>query len=317
MAHPAASASRTCPPSRRVLDWPAVSTPHLHPQFVAVLVRVWGCALLLFSAAAAGLAEPLRIVSLAPNLTELVCVLGLREHLVGRTSACDYPPDVSSVPVVGGFGRPNLEALLEQRPNLVLFSDAEKPGLLRWAENAGARVLRLPCTSWAEIETAARTIGQRAQVESEAEQWIENCSERWRALETETQARPHAPRVYVELWASPLTTVGRQSHLHELVTRAGGRNIAEDLRGAYPHVSAEWVIGQAPEAILLLRMQPDASGPNDLSRRPGWAAIPAVRDGHIIVDIDPDLLLRPGPRLLDGAEQLAEKLAAIHDAASR
>ncbi len=294
-----------------------MSPPRRHPSFRAFLLYVWIGATLLYFPSSAVLAEPPRIVSLAPNLTELVCVLGLRESLVGRTSACDYPPDIDSVPVVGGFGRPNLEALLEVGATLILFSDAEKPGLLRWAENAGARVLRLPCTTWQEIEEAARTIGQAAGVETEAEHWIKNSQARWAKLEAETQGRPHVPRVYVELWASPLTTVGRQSHLHELIGRAGGKNIAEELGGAYPHVSAEWVLRQAPEAILVLSMQPDAASIPNFARRPGWSAIPAVRNGQVIADLDPDLLLRPGPRLIDGAEQLAARLAVVQGAETR
>ena len=96
-----------------------------------------------------------RVVSLAPSLTELVCALGLGDHLVGRSSACDYPLSVCQLPIAGGFGRPQLEMVENLKPDVVLATDVEKPGALHRLEKMGVRVLILPCEGWTDLMSAA------------------------------------------------------------------------------------------------------------------------------------------------------------------
>ena len=115
------------------------------------------------------------------------------------------------------------------------------------------------------------------------------------------------PRVYVEVWSDPPTTVGTNTFLNDIVTLAGGRNIAANLRGRYIPISSEWVVEQNPQVIVLAHM-PQAGSVSSVGRRIGWSQIEAVQKGLICTNIPPDLLLRPGPRLIDGAEALANWL---------
>jgi iron complex transport system substrate-binding protein len=255
--------------------------------------------------------KPLRVVSLAPNLTELVFELGFGSNLVGRSSACDFPPEVRSLPVVGGFGRPNGEMLESLRPDLVLATDMEKPGLLDRLNEMGVRNLLLPCESWDQLMQAGLAISEAFDQRVIGEKFIHNMNARRNDLEKRVagfyKGKPR-PLVYVEVWGDPLTTAGGDSFLNDLIQLAGGTNIAAALRPQYVHVSAEWIIGQNPDVLLLAYMLPNASSSESVVKRPGWDKMRAVQQNTICANIQPDLLLRPGPRMLEGAERFADWL---------
>lgn len=249
-----------------------------------------------------------RIVSLAPNLTELVCALDLQECLVGRSSACDYPSAVRDVPVAGGFGRPNLDRLRELRPDLVLATDLEQPALLGALRAEGVRCLALPCESWTQLLQAAREIGTACGVAERAAAWSASMQGRRQRLAAEQdaffRARPR-PRLYIEVWGDPVLTAGRDTMLNDLAELAGARPLGASLPGRYPAVSLEWVLRGDPDLILVAYPGEAGAAVRRLKRRPGWETIQAVRDNAICDFIDPDWLARPGPRWMDGAEALA------------
>jgi iron complex transport system substrate-binding protein len=253
-----------------------------------------------------------RWVSLSPSLTELICDLGYRSNLVGRSSACDYPPDVAAVPVVGDFGRPNWELLLRMRPDCVFATDLERPAMLRTLKKAGIQVKQLPCESWDQLLEAAKVIGSVAGESDRSDAWCAAMAAQREALARRVQMRNAdrpKPRVYVEIWHHPLTTAGAKSFLHDVITLAGGENVAGVFQERYPHVSSEWVVRQDPDAIVLAYMLPVGESAGVMARRLGWDNVKAVRNGAVCGDIPPDLLLRPGPRCLEGAEKLADWLA--------
>jgi iron complex transport system substrate-binding protein len=254
-----------------------------------------------------------RIVSLAPSLTELVCALGLESLLVARSSACDYPERVTRLPVAGDFGRPNIELLHRVRPDLVLITDLEKPALLDQLKRAGMNCLVLQCEGWDDMMSAALTISERVGMGESGADWVSGLNSRRDALSERVDKHYRdqpRPKVYIEVWGDPVTTAGGGTFLNDLVEMAGGRNIAAGLGEAYPHISAEWVIKENPDVILLAYMLPAVAVRDSLLSRPGWDSIAAVRSGRICCDIEPDLLLRPGPRMIDGAEQFADWLMA-------
>ena len=255
-------------------------------------------------------ASPVTIASSAPNLTELVFSMGLGSQLIARSSACDYPPEVARLPVIGDFGRPNLETLEQIKPNVFLATDLEKPGAVEQLRRMGINVLLLPCESWSQLMTAATEVGRAAGEPARATNWIGRMSLRRTMLEkrvADFYAGRIRPRVYVEVWSDPPTTVGTNTFLNDIVTLAGGRNIAANLRGRYIPISSEWVVEQNPQVIVLAHM-PQAGSVSSVGRRIGWSQIEAVQKGLICTNIPPDLLLRPGPRLIDGAEALANWL---------
>jgi len=255
-----------------------------------------------------------RIVSLSPNLTELLFDLDLGAHMVGRSSACDYPVAALAVPVAGAFGRPNLEALLQLKPDVVLVTDLEKPGILRPLELRGIDVRVLPCESWTQLETAVTAMAEIVGQPDRAVQWIDAQRRARQSLAARVAAywqERSRPTLYVEVWGSPPTSVGGSSFLHQVIELAGGRNIAGGLNVAYPTISSEWVIEENPQVILLAYMLDDMRPAESMRRRLGWSRLMAVQQQRVIDDILPDLLLRPGPRLIHGAGQLADRLMQL------
>lgn len=264
-------------------------------------------------------AAPHRVVSLAPSLTELVYALGFGDRMVGRSSACDFPPEAKALPVVGGFGRPNLEAVQGLRPDLLIATSLEKRGIIRRMNELGVETLLLPCESWTELLQAARALGKALGEAAAAERWVQDMTARREALARQVNAfyaGRARPRVYVEVWSDPLTTPGAGTFLDDLVRLAGGTNVAGSLRRPYAQVSAEWVIRQNPQAILLAYMMPAAGAAQHLRERPGWGGIDAVQNGALCTNIPPDWLLRPGPRLIGGAEIFARWLMERSNAES-
>lgn len=267
--------------------------------------------LLPFSSFAAAPHRP-TAVSLAPSLTEIVCAVGAESQLVARSSACDYPPSIKRLPEAGGFGRPNLEAIARFRPDFVLLTDLENPAVLDGIRAAGATPVKLPCESWDQMLAAAEQIGRLLDCETNTTRWVRDMRARRTALDgrvTAFLAAGHArPRVYLEVWGDPMTTAGRTSFVGDLIAAAGGTNVGASLSGSYAVISPEWILRENPDALVCAYMGQAPSADVKMEERPGWQTLTAVRDRRICSAIPPDLLLRPGPRWIEGAEQLADWL---------
>ncbi|MBI2437695.1 MAG: ABC transporter substrate-binding protein [Lentisphaerae bacterium] len=265
-----------------------------------------------------------RVVSLAPNLTEIICAIGAGAALVGRTSACDYPPEiVKAVPIIGGFGAPSLDRLLKSKPTLILDIALEDETTAKLIAQLGIRRARVPCSTLADIPTAIITVGRLAHAEpaatSLAERIRREVIRRRAELELRKAAGQSAPTVFAEIWGDPLMTVGRNSFVAELITLAGGRNLGDEVALAelgqadkdYFPVASEWVIARDPDIILCLypiaggsAQNPEEAHVKRLAARTGWSQIKAVRTLRVYGAFDNNLILRPGPRVLEGIEAL-------------
>jgi iron complex transport system substrate-binding protein len=252
----------------------------------------------------------MRIVSLAPSATEMLYVLGLGGQLVGATDFCDWPPEAREVPRVGGLGAPNVERLLALAPDLVVATDFERDELADVLRESGIEVLEVKIASFEGLFEAFLAIGRATGKVARAEEAVGamrarlgQAAERYEGLAAEQRKR-----VFVELVADPLMTVGGTSFVDEVIARAGGVNVAHDLAQPYPHINPEQVIAWNPDYVFLCYMTVEGEGAKQLSERIGWGQIRAVTEGNVIEDISPDLILRPGPRLVEGVEALAERL---------
>jgi iron complex transport system substrate-binding protein len=257
-------------------------------------------------------AQALRIVSLAPSATEMLFTLGLGESVVGVTDRCDFPPAAKRIDCVGEFGAPHVETLLALRPDLVVatnFRDKETPVMLR---RAGPAVLELKIGTFGELYAAFAALGRATGTEQRAEKVVTDMRRDLAAIAKRYETIPPSrrPRVYVEIWGDPLITVGRSSFLHELITLAGGVNVAGALEIPYPSISPETIPAWNPDVILLFYEIPgaDASPAAQVAGRIGWSEISAVRTGRIFASLPRDILQRPGPRLLEGVRALATLL---------
>lgn len=246
-----------------------------------------------------------RVVSLAPNITEIVCAIGGAHHLVGRTSACNFPPEaLKDVPVVGGFGDPSLDRLLSLKPTLVLDVALADEALAQKIAEIGLRRERITCSSLADIPKAVIAIGELIGHDSEAQILSADLHSIVEAFRVRSLAVKNRPRVYVEIWCDPLTTAGKASFISELITLAGGSNIGDSVSKDYFQVGPEWVLDQNPDVILCFYMTGTGDVRNAILHRSEWRNINAVRTGRVYSDLDSDLILRPGPRVLQGIAML-------------
>jgi iron complex transport system substrate-binding protein len=240
----------------------------------------------------------------------MVFLLGLDDALVGVTDACNHPPAAKRVPIVGSFGRPNVEVLLAARPSLVVTSGLRPGPATEALRNSGARILDLEMHSFDDLFAGLRRLGAAAGAPEKGRAAASRLAAALEAASGRFATLPEArrPRVFVEIGEAPLTTAGGPSFINEVIRRAGGVNVARKLARAYVHVNPEMVVAWDPDVILLGRMAPHDAAREALARRIGWGKVAAVRNGRVIGDIHPDLLLRPGPRLVEGVRALAARL---------
>jgi iron complex transport system substrate-binding protein len=244
------------------------------------------------------------IVSLSPSTTEIVYALRLEDRLVGVSTACDHPPAVREIRKAGDFGAPRLVRLRHLRPSLVVTTRLRDPEHATAIRQLGAELVVAPQDSLNDVLEAVLKIGQAAGMPGRAEAYADRLRDRIAAA-TPSIPQGGRPRVFVELSAKPLRTAGKGSFLDDLIRRAGGRNIADDLEPAWLKIGADRVVARDPEIIIVAHpIRGDARAV--MARRIGFAGVAAVRHGRVVTNLDPDLILRPGPRLADGLERLAQ-----------
>jgi iron complex transport system substrate-binding protein len=251
-----------------------------------------------------------RVISLAPSLTEIVFAVGAGSNLVGRTSACNYPPEAERIPVVGGFGVPALETLVALRPDVVLDVDLEDETIAARIRSLGIRQQRIRCQSLNDIPPAIREVGRVVQQTANADTLAKAIERAMDDLRAEIRTGTPRPRVLTVIWADPLTTVGRNTFLSELVALAGGANVGDARATPYFQVSDEWVLEQNPDTIFCFYMSDQGSARSAILQRPGWNRMKAVKEGRVFDGFNPDVILRPGPRVAEAVSELKKGLQA-------
>ncbi len=255
-----------------------------------------------------GMKNPVRIVSLSPALTETVVQLGGRDSLVGRSTACNYPESILALPCAGDFGIPNLERILTLRPTHFIGNDLMDGNGEKILRNAGISIEIHQCRNIADYREWVLRIGKILKRQDAAEKEIKRVDEAMKNLLEKTENIPDAQRkraVWV-VWESPLMLAGKNSLPDFILRSAGALNAAGEVTPEYFHASFEWLLQENPQILVWPEL--DAKRRESLAKDPLWSKIDAVRNGKIINDIPPDLLLRPGPRLFDGMKELQKRL---------
>jgi iron complex transport system substrate-binding protein len=242
----------------------------------------------------------LRIVSLAPSVTEMLYAIGAGNELVGRTTACDWPAEAKKVPVVGAFGRPSLEVLASMRPDLVLDVDLADEQIGNRIAAMRIRRERIRCQTPEDVPAALRQLGNLTGHVRQADSLAGVIEKGLDSFRREASQKQDKTRIYLEIWNDPLWTGGKHSFVSSLISLAGGRNIGDIVDKEYFQISPEWVIQQNPDVIACMYMQNETPAADKVRSRPGWSSITAVRNNRIHDNFDNNLYLRPGPRILDG-----------------
>jgi len=252
----------------------------------------------------------LRVISLAPSLTEILFALGLEKNLVGVTEYCDYPPQAQEKPGVGSFMQPNLERILELQPHILLTVNPVPSSVAFVLEQSGIQILQLAQSRLQDLFPAIQRLGELFNATGSAQNLSQDLERRLDSVRRIYADIPlgKRPRVFVEIWHNPLTVPGRDSFITDLVLAAGAVSVTGQMPGDYLTLSQDAVVAMDPEWIIVAEMGESKPTLDALRSRLGWQEIHAVREGNILSDLDPSFFLRPGPRLVEGVETLYRRL---------
>ncbi len=253
---------------------------------------------------------PDRIVSLAPNVTEILFAMGLGERVVGVTRFCDHPPEASSIRKVGGLVDPNVEIVRSLDPNLVIGFRGNPLGVLERIAKLGLSVFVLDIGEGLEaLPPLIERIGAVTRAEERAARLASSLRRRVDAVGAAMAGIGERPRVLVLLYGQGLWTCGGESYLDDLIFRAGAENIASHLPKKWALYKREQIIRDDPRAVFVLaNTEADFAAARDWLARGGrLGSVEAVRAGRVY-RLDEDAASRFGPRLVDVLERTARLL---------
>ncbi|WP_044477531.1 ABC transporter substrate-binding protein [Paenibacillus antibioticophila] len=252
---------------------------------------------------------PERIVSLAPSETEGLFALGLNEQVVGVSDNDDYPEAVQDKPRMGGF-QINVEAVIAAQPDLVLAGNLVGEDVVKSLSDLGIKVYRSNPKTVEQVMENIRTVGQITDRGQAAEEVIAGMEAELKKVTDAVQSVPDDQKKQVYIEFSTSWTVGKGEFMDEMITLAGGVNVASDITG-WSEINEENIIQKNPDVILYAQSVIDEKNrtlAEIIKSRGGWEQITAVKEDRI-VGLDDNLLSRPGPRVTQGLIQVA---AAIY-----
>lgn len=243
-----------------------------------------------------------RVVSLAPSNTEIVYWLGAEKKLVGVTTYCDYPPAAKKKTKIGDFATPNVEKISSVDPQVVMATSGLQDTVVKSLRGLGIKVVVFDPTTVdgviKDISRAARILG----VEDQAAGKIDGLKKRVAAVRDKAKGL-EARKVFFEVYNQPLTAAGGGTLIDSMMTTVSGTNIGAAAGSQFPQYSEEQLFNEAPYAYVAVKGA--QQNPSDISKRPGYDRLTAVKDGRVYV-VEDNLFVRSGPRALDGLEALAK-----------
>ncbi|HOO89856.1 MAG TPA: cobalamin-binding protein [Syntrophales bacterium] len=245
---------------------------------------------------------PCRIVSLAPGVTETLFALGLDKEIAGVTTFCDYPRAAASKRKIGGLINPSIEEIVSLDPDLVIgTADGNRKETVNRLEKIGLPVYVVNPGGLDEILAMISDMGEVTGRTQEAARLLDSLRKRIDRVASLTKDSPR-PGVFFQIGEGAMITAGKDTVIDRLIRAAGGQNIAGDSTIRYPRFGIETLILKNPDIIIEASARDDASSIK--KRWEKWENIAAVHEGNIHV-IDPDLVSRPAPRIVDGLETMA------------
>jgi iron complex transport system substrate-binding protein len=251
------------------------------------------------------LAKPAqRIVSLAPNITELLFAAGAGDRIVGTVDYSDYPQAARNIPRIGSFEQIDIERLIALKPDLVvLWADGGMERQLDTVRRLGISVFYGRAHRLADIPDSIERLGRLTATEPQAKKAAAGLREK--LAELAARYRDRSPvTVFYQVWSKPLYTLNGAHIVSDVLRLCGGRNVFADLGAAAPVVSIESVLLADPEAMIA-GAEPGHIGGLEMWKR--YPQLRAVRRGNLF-EMNSDLLSRAGPRLFDGASAVCERL---------
>jgi iron complex transport system substrate-binding protein len=247
--------------------------------------------------------HPHRVICLMPTVTDTVFALGAGDDVVAISDYTKYPAAALTKPSVGDLIKPSIETILSLHPDLVIGTQPKGPmEVTDQLERAGIPIFLVSPHGMAGIFNSIKSVGMALNRTPQADALIQRLQQRVDAVRARTKGLP-APRVFMPIWYDPITTIGKNAFITEVIEAAGGRSVTDDLTSEWPQISMEVVLERAPDAMLLVRGGKTTL--QVLQDRPGWSSMTAVKErSAYYVD---DRINFASPVAIDALEDLAKQ----------
>jgi ABC-type Fe3+-hydroxamate transport system substrate-binding protein len=247
--------------------------------------------------------HPHRVICLMPTVTDTVFALGAGDDVVAISDYTKYPAAALKKPSVGDLIKPSIETILSLHPDLVIGTQPKGPmEVTDQLERAGIPIFLVSPHGIAGIFHSIESIGMALNRTPQADALVHSLQQRVDAVRARTKGLP-APRVFMPIWYDPITTIGRNAFITEVIEAAGGRSVTDDLTSEWPQISMEVVLERAPDALLLVRGGKTTL--QVLQDRPGWSSMTAIKARRAYY-VD-DRINFASPVAIDALEDLAKQ----------
>ncbi|MBN9420002.1 MAG: ABC transporter substrate-binding protein [Candidatus Eremiobacteraeota bacterium] len=239
-------------------------------------------------------AQP-RVVSLTPNLTEILFALEAGPQVVGVTGNDHFPPEVDRLPKIGDL-QLNYEALLQLHPDLVVYDPMLNRQQLAQLQKLGLHLEPLSTQTIPQMLDSITRLGAKVGKSEQAAQLVTKLRQELDLCKQRREKMSYHPQALIEIWNDPLIAAGKDSYCSEVLELAGFRNVI--TRTGYPNLDLEDLQRIDPEVLVLT---------HPLPQTPGWKRLKAVQNQRVL-EISEDLLVRPGPRVLEALHRMQDWL---------
>lgn len=246
---------------------------------------------------------PMRIISLAPSITEILFALGLDQEIAGVTDFCDHPEAASKKTRIGGFVNPSIEKIVSVQPDLIIaIRDGNRAETIDRLTELAFPVYVVDPKSLDGVITTLQNIGDIVGRQENSRKIVNEIKAKRDKTAILTRFLPR-PKVFFQIGYLPMITVGKGSLADELIRLAGGRSISENESLNYPSYNIEIVVQKAPEIIIMSSMESNRDYPRLIKMWQNWKSIPAVKRNAIHI-ADSNIVDRPTHRIVEGLEAM-------------
>lgn len=250
---------------------------------------------------------PKRIISLAPNITEILFALDLGDNVVGVTRFCDYPPEAIRIEKIGGLVDPNLEKIISLNPDLIIGFRGNSIRLIEKMQKFNLPVFALETgTTINSVFAVIETVAQITWVEERAAKLLQPLMLQYQNIISALDRVHNIPKVFVFLHGVGLWTCGKNSFMDDLLNKAKGKNIAGNIKKKWLRFSQEQLIAENPNFIIILSKSKEdfLKAKKSISKGVYLKTLQAVEQGEVYF-LDENLVTRPGPRIIEALNNLA------------
>ncbi|MFW5986401.1 MAG: ABC transporter substrate-binding protein [Halanaerobiales bacterium] len=255
--------------------------------------------------------EPERIISLAPNVTEMLFSIGLADKIVAVTDYADYPEAAMDKDTVGTITDPSIEKIVSLEPDLVIAAKINKEEIISELRSLGIKVAGFDPTGIDETLYTMKQVGRLTGNSREAQKVVTDLhlklSEISQAVNSVLENKER-PEVFYEIWNDPLSTAGAGTFIDDMIEKAGGTNIGREASGAWPQYSLEMLLIQDPEVYI---SSPHSAShevtPEKIKNRKNYDKLRAVKNDRIYI-VNQDIVSRPSPRIIDGLKEFVKAI---------